>query len=463
MEMEVKRYSRAWWIDTILWFAMASIPLILLPPWIADYFNPPRYKGDIFDPPKFVLICLIGITLFILIVIDKKVKRDLVFWLVMAWLGQLLFASLFAQNILFALGGTDFKGGRAEGFITFCFYAIFFLSAREYLRFSFRKLIILGLCLLPMIAYGLVQFYSYNVATPNSLSHNPNSWDPLVRFRNFPQFIFTTIGNPNFVGTVSALFFVLFTTLFVALKRWFFLLFSIAFFTLLLVSQARSAWVGSGAAILLLTALSLKNKPFRIPLLVLSLFLAFSTILLTRNKPNNAVYAKSKTIFTKKNLDKYGGSGRIMIWNITGKIIANHPLLGVGPEHLKKAISKEQPALKNEYLRNKGNNIDRAHNEVLHMAAIGGIPAALLFLGIVFLTLYSALTKLKDNAMMLALFLSIIAYAIQSLFNISVIAVAPVFWIMLGALAGKQANLSSFPFENKRQSIVEETQTVYPS
>ena len=122
----MKRYSRAWWIDAILWFAMASIPLILLPPWIADYFNPPRYKGDIFDPPKFVLICLIGITLFILIVIDKKVKRDLVFWLVMAWLGQLFFASLFAQNILFALGGTDFKGGRAEGFITFCFYAIFF-------------------------------------------------------------------------------------------------------------------------------------------------------------------------------------------------------------------------------------------------------------------------------------------------------------------------------------------------
>jgi len=463
MEMEVKRYSRAWWIDAILWFAMASIPLIILPPWIVDFIENNKYKIDIFDLPKFVLICLIGLTLFILIIKDKKVKRDLIFWLLMAWLGQLLLASLFSQNMFLALGGSEINGGRAEGFITFCFYAIFFLSAREYLRFSFRKLIILGLCLLPMIAYGLVQFYSYNIATPNSLSHNPNSWDPLVRFRKFPQFIFTTIGNPNFVGTFSALFFVLFTTLFVALKRWFFLFFAIAFFALLLVCQTRSAWVGSGVAILLLTAFSLINRSFRIPLLLLTALLVFTSLLLTRNKPNNTVYAKSKTIFTKKNLDKYGGSGRIMIWNITGKIITKHPLLGVGPEHLRKAISKEQPALKKEYLRNKGTGIDRAHNELLHMAAIGGIPAALLFLGIVILSLHSALPKFKDNAMILALFLSIIAYGVQSLFNISVIAVAPVFWIMLGALAGKQANLSSFPFENKRQSIVEETQTVYPS
>jgi O-antigen ligase len=98
---------------------------------------------------------------------------------------------------------------------------------------------------------------------------------------------------------------------------------------------------------------------------LLTALLVFTSLLLTRNKPNNTVYAKSKTIFTKKNLDKYGGSGRIMIWNITGKIITKHPLLGVGPEHLRKAISKEQPALKKEYLRNKGTGIDRAHNEFL--------------------------------------------------------------------------------------------------
>ena len=104
MEMEVKRYSRAWWIDAILWFAMASIPLIILPPWIVDFIENNKYKIDIFDLPKFVLICLIGLTLFILIIIDKKVKRDLIFWLLMAWLGQLLLASLFSQNMFLALG-----------------------------------------------------------------------------------------------------------------------------------------------------------------------------------------------------------------------------------------------------------------------------------------------------------------------------------------------------------------------
>ncbi|MFM7566568.1 MAG: O-antigen ligase family protein [Flavobacteriales bacterium] len=441
----MKRYSRAWWIDFLLWFAMASIPLILLPPWIADYFNPPRYKGDIFDPPKFALISILGLLLFVLTVLDKKIKRDLLFWLVIAWIGQLFIASLFAKNYLMAFCGTDFKGGRAEGFITFCFYAIFFLSSREYLRFSYKKLYLLGLCLSPMILYALIQYFSFNTTPPCNLNNNPASWDPLVRFRKFPQFIFTTIGNPNFVGTIAALFFVLFSSLFVTLKRWYFVVFSVLFFALLVVAQARSAWVGSGVALLVLVLLSVRFSTQRLPLLLLIGLLSCTALALTKNKSNNVVYAKSKSIFTKKNLDKYGGSGRIMIWNITGKIIAKHPFLGVGPEHLKRAISNEQPALKNEYLRNKGNNIDRAHNELLHMAAIGGIPAALLFIAIAFLSLYTALPHVPINALSLGLCLAIVAYGVQSLFNISVIAVAPVFWILLGALAGKNnANNEAF-------------------
>ena len=426
---------------------MAIIPLIILPPWIADYFNPPKYKGDIFDPPKFAIIAIIGTLLSILIILDKKVKRDLIFWLVITWLGQLLIASIFSENKLIAFLGTDFKGGRAEGFLTFFFYAIFFLSSREYLRISNKKLIILGCFLFPVIAYALIQYYSYNISSPNNLRYNPHSWDPLVRFRHFPQFTFTTIGNPNFVGTFSTLFFVLFSVLFVVLKRWYHLFFAVSFFTLLLISHSRSAWVGSGFSILILTYLCYQNKAYRIPILTLFALLACSTVLLTRNKSNNTVYAKSKTIFTSKNLDKYGGSGRMMIWKISGKIIQKHPLFGVGPENLKTAIFKEQPALQKEYVRYKGNNIDRAHNEVMHMAAIGGIPAALIFIAIICLSLLNALPFTNVNPIYIALSLTIIAYAVQSLFNISVIAVAPIFWILLGALAsiGRNTDISLTP------------------
>jgi hypothetical protein len=39
---------------------------------------------------------------------------------------------------------------------------------------------------------------------------------------------------------------------------------------------------------------------------------------------------------------------------------------------------------------------------------------------------------------------AILAYFIQSLFNISVIAVAPLFWILLGLLAGNKNKLALY-------------------
>lgn len=421
---------------------MAIIPIIILPPWIADYFNPPKYKGDIFDPPKFAIIAIIGTILSILIILDKKVKRDLIFWLVIAWLGQLLLASLLASNKMLSFVGANTSGGRGEGFIMFCFYAIFFISSKEYLRFSHKKLYTLGCCLLIVVVYALIQYYSFNTPSPNKLRVNPNSWDPLVRFRNFPQFVFTTIGNSNFVGTFSTIFFIFFTVLYVALKRRYLLLFSISFFALLLVSQARSAWLGSGFSLLIISALSLRIKSFRVSILFALFLFSCTTLVLTYSKSKNTVYAKSKTIFTKKNLDKYGGSGRIMIWNITIKIIQKHPLWGVGPEHLKASMYNDNDLIKlgNEYKQEKNTYIDKAHSEILQMAAIGGIPALILFLSIVTLSISKAFSSYKTNAISLALTLVIIAYFIQSLFNISVIAVAPIFWILLGALAGRETN-----------------------
>ena len=37
---------------------------------------------------------------------------------------------------------------------------------------------------------------------------------------------------------------------------------------------------------------------------------------------------------------------------------------------------------------------------------------------------------------------AVLAYIIQSLFNISVIAVAPIFWILLGLLDGKDSKIA---------------------
>jgi putative inorganic carbon (HCO3(-)) transporter len=42
-----------------------------------------------------------------------------------------------------------------------------------------------------------------------------------------------------------------------------------------------------------------------------------------------------------------------------------------------------------------------------------------------------------------AIALAVLAYLIQSLFNISVIAVAPLFWVLLGLLANKKQQITA--------------------
>ena len=79
----------------------------------------------------------------------------------------------------------------------------------------------------------------------------------------------------------------------------------------------------------------------------------------------------------------------------------------------------------------KGNNIDKAHNEFLHVAAVNGIPALLILLSIYYLS-FLQLYKNRNNDINKLLFIIILGYLGQAFFNISVIAVAPVFWIILG-------------------------------
>lgn len=133
--------------------------------------------------------------------------------------------------------------------------------------------------------------------------------------------------------------------------------------------------------------------------------------------------------------NEYGGSGRLKIWEITWHVIQNNPILGTGPENLKTVIHAEHKKEINAYYRVKKTSIDKAHNEFLHIAAVTGIPSLLVYLSLISLIFIQNIKFLfKENSKTLLL-LVVLAYLIQAFFNISVIAVAPIFWIILGLLA----------------------------
>ena len=179
-------------------------------------------------------------------------------------------------------------------------------------------------------------------------------------------------------------------------------------------------------------------------------------VILVTSKHDNSVVQKSKTISKELNLsNEYGGSGRLKIWSITAKVISANPWTGVGPENLKVAIKKEQPKLYNEYYKRTKTTIDKAHNEYLHMAATCGIPTLAVYLIVLGTILVSFVRSGGKSFIRLAFFLTVIAYLIQAFFNISVVAVAPVFWILLGGLAGDLFISQKLVNENNQENQVE--------
>lgn len=409
--MEQSKY--AMWIDRILWILAAVLPVVIIPIDVVD----------IFDTIKGPILVIAGISILILLILEKKWDNSLISWLLLVYVFIQFLSSVFAYNPLLAFAGETAKSGRFEGLATLIIYAILFYSAKNFMMPTQKKVIVTFSALSIVSIYALIQYYQF---------------DPLVIYKHYRSMIFSTVGNQNFLGSLVLMLTVLALGLFLHFKKWYFALFFSLFFSTLLVAQTRSCWL-SFAVILFFIAISVLvfNRSKWDSFLVSILLMVSITLLLNKTK-KNALSTRSGTI--KKEMamkDEYGGSGRLKIWEITGIVIQDHPFLGTGPENLKSVIHAEHKKEINEYYRVKKTSIDKAHNEYLHIAAVTGIPSLILYLMILSLILFQNAKHIFQANLKTLLLLTIIAYLIQAFFNISVIAVAPIYWIVLGFLSQK--------------------------
>jgi len=89
--------------------------------------------------------------------------------------------------------------------------------------------------------------------------------------------------------------------------------------------------------------------------------------------------------------------------------------------------------------------VDKAHSEVLHIMAVSGIPAALVYLSFLIVIYWKNRKFILHHNSTTILAFAVSTYLVQGLFNISVIAVAPLFWILLGVYArGKPIQKEDF-------------------
>jgi putative inorganic carbon (HCO3(-)) transporter len=210
----------------------------------------------------------------------------------------------------------------------------------------------------------------------------------------------------------------------------------------MIFTGTRSALVGTAFGLLFLTIfVVIRRKDLWIKWVILAI--TFSAIFVGVDaKEDGGNYKRAMTSVTESyqivtnQTTGHEGSSRWFIWEKSFPLIFDYFWIGSGPDTLEFVF----PATKQEkkkILYNPDAVVDKAHNEYLQMAITLGVPALLIYLIMVLFIINYAFKAIRtsigqDNLLLYGMLGAVLGYLIQAFFNISVVPVAPLFWILLG-------------------------------
>jgi putative inorganic carbon (HCO3(-)) transporter len=364
---------------------------------------------------------------------DKSNIED---YFLFGYFGLVFLSTVFSIDIYQSIVGGAF---REEGFAAIsCYIFIYFIASRYY-KFSEThvKYVVITGALVASIA--VVQYLGFNPFKIKfmvwNLIHNGD---------------YSTVGHRNFIGSYFTLILPLSVFLFIYRGKMGYLIASGIIFLGLLSMTTRSSWVAFIVYIILMGYFAYKHKlnlkrylSICLFFIVISFFFNFYTNNQTA-KRFNSITKDINIILNNSDMEakQRAGTGRVYIWLKVLEIIPEHPILGSGPDTLGITFM-------NQY---NINNIDKAHNEYLQIAATVGIPSLLVYLGFILILTIKSLKATKNNIMMIPILCSIIGYLIQAFFNISVVSVAPIFWVLLG-ISGNFSNQTNGKISIKENLI----------
>ena len=191
----------------------------------------------------------------------------------------------------------------------------------------------------------------------------------------------------------------------------------------LVTSGARAAWVGAAVA----AALVAWRRPAARRLLGGAVVAAVALALVT------GVAGRLPDAFDD---DRGGAGGRLDEWRVATRVVADHPLLGTGPEGYRIAFGA---AVDDAYEQEHGRDPlpDRAHSAVLDVAATIGLPGLAAYLVLLVLTARVVLPALRRDPSLAGIAAGLAAYAVQSLFLFPLAELDPLFWLLAGLVVGQ--------------------------
>ena len=379
-------------------------------------------KGEIV---MLILNLLVLITAFIV----KKIKKEkLHFNITDIFLVLIIIFSIisviFAVKPKYALFGFS---GRYEGLFQILYYFSIYMLC-TYVNKKHKKIIAYGIltCGAVEAIYAILQV---------------TQWLPVItQYHHKKPWATAFITNPNFFGSLMILCLSFSLGLFIDLDKLYTKIINglliFLFMVGLLISNTLSAAVGLIVVFGYIIVYIIKEKKFKDFIIIVLVLLSASILMHTTKKTyllKDFIKTKNQTVeIAKGNVQDNYGSNRIFIWKNTLKVVPENILNGVGIDNFYYAFGKKP-------LTMKGWFFDKAHNEYLQILICEGIFSLisyLLFFG--WITIKGIINSYKNKEIFLIL--PVIGYLVQAFFNISVIEVAPFFYMSLGLLSQRKTD-----------------------
>lgn len=402
-------------LNTFIICIICIVPLIITP-WELDYY---------YHPKIFIIyiISFIASLLYLVFLINTNHSHSKLDNYAAIYILLVVLSTIFSINKSQSFSGRLL---REEGVFAICCYVFLFQLTSKFYSFSPRHINFFIFSAVLISFYAIAQYFGFD---PVPVDAFRGSWE---------GYSFGTLGNPNFLGSYLTLILPISIFSFIRSKNLLYLFSSGILYFCLICSKTRGAWIGFFLSLLLLVWLIYINKiNFRLIFVVITMF-AFITLghdyLSGREFSQRAISIArdAKLIITKSPERDKAGSTRFFIWKNALKLIPGRPLLGYGPDTFDIVFMGN---FKEEAKKYFGELIvDKAHNEYIQIAVTTGIPSLLVYLLIPGTLLITGLKNVHKNILIIPLLCSILGYLVQGFFNISVVSVAPVFYILMGVL-----------------------------
>lgn len=354
-------------------------------------------------------------------VVTKKIKINYIDIFIYFLIITAIISTVFAIDKYISIFG---ERRRQEGLLSILAYYLMFLNAKniksiEYKRILIKVFIAAGLV---QVLYGILQVYT--------------NFGFIKRYSQMPYMASGLSGNPNFLGSYMVMNTLIMITLYLLNDKKIYLFLASIFFIGICIASSTGPFLGFILAVLFLSIYYRKKIKLKNMIITLLLFIAIYEIVnislmfvqenIFGNLIDDSYNIKKDLLLARRQLTNGDlgkiGSGRIEIWKNSIPLAKKYWTVGAGLDNFGIV-----------YGVHDGIYYDKAHNVYLQLLITNGLDSLIAYLSLCAIICFKGL-KIKENTD-ISLYIAFIGYSIQAFANISVIDVAPMFFIIFGMLA----------------------------